>query len=175
MRHEIDEPIEVVAYDARWPAWFIEDAAEVRQCLGSSIDSVDHFGSTSVPNLTAKPIIDVLVALVSWPLLGTERLALEALGYEYFGEAGVPGREYLRRRASHATNLAVVARGSSLVADNLAVRDYLISHPEVARSYGDLKQAVWSQGARALLEFSRGKHEFVDRLLLRARAWRDRR
>lgn len=172
MRREIDEPVEIAEYDRRWPVWFEQDAAEVRQALGSAVHSVEHFGSTSVPHLSAKPIVDILVALVSWPLGSAERLALENLGYEYFGEAGVPGRQHLRRRTAHATNLAVVACGSTLVIDNLAVRDYLIAHPAVARSYGDAKRAAWNQGARSLLQFSRAKAELVRRLLLDARAWR---
>src|SRR4051812_35840661 len=58
MAHDIDEPIEIVDYDARWPTWFAEDAEEVRRALGASVASSHHFGSTSVPNLAAKPIID---------------------------------------------------------------------------------------------------------------------
>lgn len=173
MSGEIDEPIEILDYDTRWPSWYLLDAQELRQALGSRLHEAQHFGSTSVPNLPAKPIIDILVAPKSWPLGATECALFEKLGYEYLGEAGVPGREYWRRRTEHATNLAVVRKAGPLWDDNIVLRDYLLAHPDVAATYGDMKRAVWNQGARSLLEYSRAKHDFVNDLLARARHWRD--
>ena len=172
MGPDVDEPVEVVAHDARWPAWFEEDAGELRHALRSTLDSLEHFGSTAVPNLAAKPIIDILVAPARWPLEPTLRAALERLGYEYLGEAGVPGREYFRRRAAHATNLAVVQRSSQLWHDNIALRDYLMAHPEAARLYEQAKRAAWSSGARTLLEYSHHKSDLVANLVAAARSWR---
>ena len=172
---ELDEPIEVVAYDPSWPAWYAQDAEQLRGTLAEPLLELAHFGSTSVPGLVAKPVIDILVALPSWPLAADARARLEALGYEYLGEAGVPGREYLRRRAQHSTNLAVVRKPSPLWDDNLAVRDYLIAHPNIATKYGESKRAVWARGARTLLEYSRAKHAFVSELVANARNWRSSR
>jgi GrpB-like predicted nucleotidyltransferase (UPF0157 family) len=172
VRGELDEPVQVLDSDGLWPAWYLLDAQELRQELGERLHDIQHFGSTSVPHLPAKPIIDILVALESWPLGVSERALFEKLGYEYLGQAGVPGREYFRRRTNHATNLAVVRKASALWDDNIVVRDYLRAHPDIAATYGELKRAIWSQGARALLEYSRAKHDFVNALLTRARRWR---
>jgi GrpB-like predicted nucleotidyltransferase (UPF0157 family) len=173
MSAEVDEPIEVADYDVRWPSWYSLDAEELRQALGARLLELEHFGSTSIPGLPAKPIIDILVAPKSWPIGRTEHASFQSLGYEYLGEAGVPGREYFRRRTAHATNLAVVEAAGALWDDNIVLRDYLLAHPGVATTYGDLKRAVWNQGARSLLSYSRAKHDFVNELLARARCWRN--
>jgi GrpB-like predicted nucleotidyltransferase (UPF0157 family) len=171
MSVNIDEPIEIVAYDARWPGWYAEDAAEVQRVLGGRLLAIEHFGSTAVVGLAAKPIIDVLLAPVEWPLRADDRRALESLGYEYLGKAGVPGREYLRRRGAHATNLAVVQRDSALWRDNLAVRDYLRSHPEAAAAYAHAKRQVWAEGADTLLQYSEAKRPHVTGLVADAKKW----
>jgi len=80
MTNEIDEPIKVVEYDPRWPGWYAEDAEELSRTLGTRLREVQHFGSTSVPDAAAKPIIDILVAPVEWPLAAMDRTALENLG-----------------------------------------------------------------------------------------------
>lgn len=172
MDREIDEPIEITPHDPRWAARYARDAAELRRAMGERLRGIEHFGSTAVSGLLAKPIIDVLVAPVEWPLHPLDRRALEALGYEHLGEAGVAGREYFRRRVSHATNLAVVELGGALWNDNLAIRDYLRAHPEVARRYGEEKQRAWEAGARTLLRYSAAKSGLVAQLAADAKRWR---
>jgi GrpB-like predicted nucleotidyltransferase (UPF0157 family) len=170
---DVDEPVEVLDHDARWASWFETDAAEIARTLGDRLRRVEHFGSTSVPGLAAKPIIDVLVAPVAWPLSPEDRESLVSLGYEYLGEAGVSGREYFRRRGQHATNVAVVRFGSPVWRDNLLVRDYLRQHPEVASAYAQRKKEVWANGARKLLAYSEEKASDVARIVDGARRWRD--
>lgn len=120
----------------------------------------------------AKPIIDILVAPVDWPLAATDRRTLERLGYEYLGEANVPGREYFRRRTAHDTNLALVQWGSSLWYDNLLLRDYLRAHDDEAAEYARAKKEAWQNGARTLLAYSAGKAHIVTSLLNAAQMWR---
>lgn len=170
---DVDESIDMVEYDARWPTWFARDAVELRRALNKSLRAAEHFGSTAVPGLVARPIVDILVAVEPWPLGATGRAALEKLGYQHLGEAGAPGREYLRRRASHATNLAVVRVGSALWHDNLSLRDFLIAHPALARMYGEAKRAAIAEAARGLLDCSRAKGDLVAELMAQARHFRD--
>jgi len=167
----VDEPVEVVEYDPRWPAWFRADEAQITHVLGSRLRGLEHFGSTSVSGLAAKPIIDILLAPATWPLQARDREALQALGYEYLGEAGVPGREYLRRRSEHSTNLAVVEFGGPLWRDNLLLRAFLRSHPDIALAYAEKKRRVWNGGARRLLRYSEEKAAEVQALLDAARRW----
>ena len=167
----LDEAVELVDYDPRWPERFRSDAAEVMNALGGRVGGIEHIGSTAVPGMSAKPVVDVLVGLVGWPMSSGDREALQALGYEYLGEAGVAGREYFRRRAPHATNLAVVDRKSRLWSDNMILRDYLRAQPDVAAEYSRAKLAAWSGGARTLIAYSAAKGEEMASLLKRAREW----
>jgi GrpB-like predicted nucleotidyltransferase (UPF0157 family) len=174
MPPELDEPIEIVPYDPRWASLYAADAAEITRVLADRVRAVEHFGSTAVEGLDGKPIIDILVAVAQWPLPDAGRRCFDALGYEYLGEAGVKGRQYFRRRAAHATNLAVVELGGSLWSDNLALRDYLRAHPDAAQRYAQEKRAAWDQGARMLLSYSSSKGAYVADLLAKARQWQRR-
>lgn len=172
MPADVDEPIEVTAYDPWWPSWYAEDAAEIGRALGGRLRAIEHFGSTAVMALAAKPIVDILVAPAEWPLALRDQSDLGSLGYEYLGEAGVPGREYFRRRRHHhPTNLSVVRWDGPLWQDNVAVRDYLRSNPEVAANYARVKQRAWTEGARTLLAYSDAKGLHVAALAAAAREW----
>lgn len=168
----VDEPIELVAHDPRWTELFEHDAREIRDALAERVLGIEHFGSTAVDGLLAKPIIDVLVAPVKWPLTHRDEAALQSLGYELLGEAGVPGRIYFRRRNPHATNLAVVQWGSVLWNDNLRLRDYLRASPEARVQYAASKRAAFDSGARTLLAYSDAKRREVSELLESAKRWR---
>ena len=169
MTADVDEPVVVVEYDSGWPNWYEEDAAEITHNLGPSLRHLEHIGSTSVLGLAAKPIIDILVAPVEWPLTTGVRKSLEALGYTYLGESGVPGREYFRRRGQHDTNLAVVEFEGHLWRDNLLLRDYLRRNPSAALEYAARKKEAWKSGAQTLLSYSAAKASYLASLLEAAR------
>jgi GrpB-like predicted nucleotidyltransferase (UPF0157 family) len=171
MGADVDEPVELAEHDPRWPSWFQVDAGEIARALGPRLRGLEHFGSTAVPGLAAKPIIDILVAPNAWPLDAQDRQALEAIGYEHLGEAGVPGRQYFRRRGEHSTNLAVTDFDGPIWRDNLLLRDFLRSHPDTALAYAECKRQVWLRGARRLLGYSNEKAPELTALLEAARRW----
>ena len=84
------EPLEVVAYDPAWPRLYEEEAARVRSALGEDVVAIEHMGSTAVPGMAGKPVIDVSVGLRRLELSADQVAAVEALGYEYLGENGLP-------------------------------------------------------------------------------------
>lgn len=161
----IDEPIHLSQYCDDWPRWFEQDTQELIGALGNQLRGVEHFGSTSVPHLLAKPIIDILMAPASWPPSNHILDSLAQLGYEYLGDAGVPGREYLRRRTQPHTNLAMVEWNGSLWRLNLAIHDLLRSDASAASAYAAAKQHAWAHGARTLLAYSDAKAPFLRQLL----------
>jgi GrpB-like predicted nucleotidyltransferase (UPF0157 family) len=89
---EIDEPVNISEYDPLWPTCFEVEKQAILKSLKHAIKAVEHFGSTAVPGLVAKPIIDVLVGIEVVPISRSLIAALEGLGYEYMAEAGIPGR-----------------------------------------------------------------------------------
>jgi GrpB-like predicted nucleotidyltransferase (UPF0157 family) len=138
--------IEVVDYDAGWPEVFERLRSEVWPVVRDVALSVEHVGSTSVPGLAAKPVIDVSVVVptdADIPVV-IERLA--TLGYVHRGNLGVEGRKAFAspdRLPIH--HLYLCPRDSLGLANQLAVRDHLRTHPETAKEYGDLKKRLARQ------------------------------
>ena len=169
---DVDELITVVPYNPQWSQLFSHEQQHLQEVLGNTVVDIQHVGSTAVPGLAAKPIVDILVGLRKLSL-ATEYLAvLETLGYEYLGEAGVPERLYFRKRHAHLFNLHLVQWGSEIWINNLLLRDFLRAHPQEANRYGQHKQELIKSGIVTLLAYSDRKAAVIADLLERARAWR---
>lgn len=156
-----DEPVTVEPHDPRWAALALDEIARLRGGLGPDA-RVEHVGSTAVPGLLAKPVIDLLVGVadLSQPL----RLS----DYEAFGEAGVPGRLYFRKRGPVCFNAQAVLHKGPLWSDALLLRDFLRAHPEEAERYAQGKREALAAG-RTLLAYSKHKAPLIEGLLERAR------
>ena len=164
----VDEPIIVVAYDSEWPAQFAREAARLREGLDHTAQAIEHIGSTAVPNLAAKPVVDVMVGVND--LSTTDDLAdqLAVLDYEDCG--GAEGRRYFRKRGEgQHFNLQLMEYGSQSWRANILFRDYLRSDDDAAQRYSDAKQAA-AKAAPMLLAYSTLKMPIIDELLRRARA-----
>lgn len=161
----LDEPITVVDHDPRWASQAARTIDDVK--LITRARDVEHIGSTAVPGLPAKPIIDLMADVAPADHDAAAR-ALTAAGFTDFGEISA-GRRYLVRRAAPATNVHLIASTSSLWADNLAFRDYLRSHPDASRAYGCAKRHAASRGR--LLAYSDTKAPIVLEILRIARTW----
>ncbi|MBI3767579.1 MAG: GrpB family protein [Deltaproteobacteria bacterium] len=166
-----EEFITIHEYDPRWPVLFDAERAEIAHVLGDAI-AIEHMGSTAVPGLDAKPIVDVIASVAHLALTETQIAALGRLGYECLGECGVPGRAYFRKRHPHPFNLHVVQYESSLWEHNLLFRDYLQAHPKEASRYGSLKRKLARDAGHSLLLYSHRKSRFISDTLERAREWR---
>lgn len=163
----VDEPVRLAAYDPEWPRHFRSEADRLRESLGDVL-GIEHIGSTAVPGLTAKSIVDVMVGVAD---LGRANLAdrLEALDYEDCG--GVEGRRYFRRRPDGCHfNVQVVEYSSPLWQANLLLRDFLRSHPHAARRYSAAKLAA-AETAPMLLAYSELKSPLIKELLDEAGRW----
>lgn len=173
---EIDRPVqhkalglrrgEVVLrrYDARWPILFESARSELRSKLGSAILGVHHVGSTSVPGLCAKPILDVLV-LVS-DFVNATRLAprLLDLGYELRPDEGIPDRHYFRRPPGgdlRTHHLSLAEPDSRHARVSFAFRDALRHDPVLAASYAHLKQGLAERFPFDRSGYIEGKSPFV--------------
>jgi ribonuclease III len=160
----VDEPVWLADFDPRWAAQASEEMARIRGAVPEA--NVVHVGSTAVPGMVGKPVIDLLVGVRELPA------GLRLPDYEACGEAGVPGRLYFRKRNNGiGFNAHVVVAGSQLWDDALLLRDYLAAHPAEANAYGELKRQAVASGAGTLLRYSAEKAPAVQALLERARRW----
>jgi GrpB-like predicted nucleotidyltransferase (UPF0157 family) len=160
----LDEEIHLCSYDPEWPRLFLREAARIKAAL-SSDTTVEHIGSTSVPGLLAKPVIDIMVGLQQLEKVSAVRVQLASLGYTDLGEAGVPGRWYFRRRAESDFNVHATLQNGPIWNANLALRDYLRANPEACAEYTNAKLAAWENGCKTLLSYSDHKSETVHRLV----------
>jgi GrpB-like predicted nucleotidyltransferase (UPF0157 family) len=165
--------VEVIPHDDRWILLYQIEAAGIRSALGGYALEIEHFGSTAVPRLVAKPIVDILVGVRegSDPRPAIDGLA--RLGYEYLGEDGRrAGRYFWRKRDMGAFNVSVLPHRGELWESNLAVRDFLRVHPGWVDRYGRVKEAAAAVSATSMLGYQDGKREFVDALRIAAAvAW----
>ena len=164
----VDEPVAVVRYDPEWPRAFDREQRRIREAIGDAVIDIEHFGSTAVPCMVAKPIVDVLVGLRCPELQEGQISALMRLGYEYLGEAGVPGRLAFRKRGPTSFNIAAVRWNGRLWRDNLLLRDFLRANPEEARRYERRKRELVARGVSTLPGYSEQKEALLQDLLRRA-------
>lgn len=145
----------VLDYDPGWPHVFEEIRSFVWTAVSDIATAIEHVGSTSVPGLAAKPVIDVDVVVAEGDVAtGIRRLT--GLGYEHRGDLGIPGREaFGRPSGSPKHHLYLCPSGSPALANHLAIRNYLRTNPRVASAYGELKR-------RLAREFPRDIDGYVD-------------
>jgi GrpB-like predicted nucleotidyltransferase (UPF0157 family) len=166
----LDEPIYFADHNPRWFEYYAIEADRISSGLPAGDIGVEHIGSTAVPGLLAKPIIDVMVGTKRSNNLPAVRAALVTIGYEDLGEAGVPGRIYFRKREGQAFNVALVEYDGSHWKSNLAIRDFLKVNPGAAQEYAEIKATAFQQGLRSLLAYSDFKAAFIAKLLREALA-----
>jgi GrpB-like predicted nucleotidyltransferase (UPF0157 family) len=152
----------LVAFDERWAELFAEEAALVRNALGDRVLAVEHIGSTAVPGLVGKPVIDLLAGLAG-PLSPRNNRALKRLGYAHL-RARRDGRLVFRKGAPRAYSLHVTEHGSDQWRAALAFRDYLRANADAAEEYRQLKITLAELGAAA---YARRKSVFVSHTLRR--------
>jgi GrpB-like predicted nucleotidyltransferase (UPF0157 family) len=157
--------VEVVPHDGCWAESYQAEAAAIRAALGDYVAGIDHFGSTAVPGLIAKPVIDVLIGAHprSEPHAAIDGLA--RLGHEHLGEDGRrPGRYFWRKRGLPNFNVSAVPYLGALWESNLAVRDFLRTHPEWVERYGQVKLNAAAVCGTSMLGYQNHKRDFVDGL-----------
>lgn len=158
--------IEVVDYDPTWPRHFEELRARIWPVVQDFAFSIEHVGSTSVPGLAAKPIIDLDIVIPSEAQLPLAVQALASLGYQHQGNLGIKGREAFRRpEGTLPHNLYVCPKDSEGLHNHLALRDYLRANPEAVRSYAELKKQLAQQFPQDIEGYVDGKTDFILRIL----------
>jgi GrpB-like predicted nucleotidyltransferase (UPF0157 family) len=167
--------MEVQPYVATWPSLYREEAARLKEAFGTQLLAIHHIGSTSVPGLAARPTIDIMVEVPDIAAVDVLNPALIALGYEPYGEFGIPGRRYFPRIIveTHTHHVHVFQVGDPQLKRHIVFRDYLISHPEEARSYGRLKTDLAARFTFDVSGYLDGKDAFIKAIERRALDWNE--
>ena len=163
----------VVDHDPEWPGRYAAEAERLREVLGGNLAAIHHIGSTSVPGLAAKPVIDIMAVVQDLGAVDAANAAMEALGYECMGEFGIPGRRYFRRGGDRRTHQVHVFQADDTVnvSRHLAFRDYLRAHSDEAARYGRLKAELARRHPQDIEAYMDGKDAMVKEMELRALGW----
>ena len=150
-------------YDPRWPQQFEQIRSQLWPVLEDRALSIEHVGSTAVPGLAAKPVIDVDVVIEDRGRLPAVTEALASLGYGHRGNLGIEGREAFRAPAiiGIAHHLYVCPQGSLALRNHLALRDYLRSDPAACATYGHLKRELAARSPHDIDGYIAGKSGFI--------------
>lgn len=166
----VQEEVAVVPYDPCWPKQFEQERRHLLSCIPAGlIRRIEHFGSTAVPGLAAKPVIDMLVEVSSLEEARTLIAPiLEAQGYDYFwrpsqGDAVSPFYAWFIKRnpqGCRTHHIHMVERDSELW-ERLLFRDYLIEHSAVAKKYSELKKRLAEEHRTDRIAYTEQKTEFI--------------
>jgi GrpB-like predicted nucleotidyltransferase (UPF0157 family) len=167
--------VEVVPHNPQWRDAFEAEAKYVAAALGENVVSIHHIGSTAIPNIYAKPVVDLLVEVRDITEVDGQSSAMESIGYEVMGEYGISGRRYFRkqiREGIRTHNIHAFEAGSAEVERHLAFRDYIIAHPEDAQRYSELKRKLADEHPQSIDGYMDGKDGFIKEMDRRAAHWR---
>ena len=152
---------------------FADVATRLRAVFGEELTLVHHIGSTSVPGLAAKPIIDVLPVVREICQVDRRAPQLQELGYRTWGEYGIPGRRFVTRDAGHfrTHNLHFFEDGDAQIVRHLAFCAYLREHHEIRDEYAALKREVYAQHPANIDAYGEGKNAWIKRVERVAEEW----
>ena len=167
--------VTLAPHSPAWAEMARAESARVKGALGDILLRVEHMGSTSIPDIMAKPILDFIPVVTSLDTLDATRGALEGLGYDYLGEFGIPTRRYCRLNdpvtGARKFQLHCFAEDSPQIARHLAFRDYLRAHPDVAKAYEVEKIRAAALHPDNVLLYNDAKNDWIKRTERDALAW----
>ncbi|SDJ14248.1 GrpB family protein [Salimicrobium halophilum] len=164
--------VEVVTYKETWPEEFESEALRIHEALDQIPVYIHHIGSTSVPGLSAKPVIDLMPVVPKIDEVDTHSEGMQKLGYEAMGAYGIEGRRFFRKGGDRRTHHVHVFELDSPAAErHLAFREYLRAHPDVASAYGTLKRSLAETYPEDMESYISGKEEWIRTTEERAIRW----
>ncbi len=165
-------PIVIADYDPRWAAMYAEESARIKNAIGEWLSRIEHVGSTSVPGLAAKPVVDIMPGLRSLDDSPHIVGPLQKLGYQYFPEheTEMPERRYFalpagdKHRVRRLFHIHAVETTTEFWRRHLAFRDYLRAHPDVAGEYAALKRRLAAEYGSDRVGYTEAKTKFITRI-----------
>jgi GrpB-like predicted nucleotidyltransferase (UPF0157 family) len=163
----------VVPHDPAWAVVYQSAAAEIAAVLGAELVAIHHAGSTAIPGIRAKPIIDLVIEVRRLDSMDAAAAALAVLGYTAWGEHQIAGRRFFTKSSgpTRTHNVHSFQTGHPEIGRMLNFRDYLRAHPTDAQAYSRLKEQLSRQFPTDIDAYTLGKTEFIQAITQRAAAW----
>lgn len=164
--------IEVVPYQSKWKEDFKKEADSIKQILEEEIVELHHIGSTSIPNMFAKPIIDILISVRDITAIDSYNDKLNQLGYIAKGEFGIEGRRFFLKGLYDRTHhIHIFQQGNPEIIRHINFRDYMMAHPNEAKEYEELKKKLAIQFRYDIEGYCNGKDKFIKNIDEKAKEW----
>ncbi|MBN1872856.1 MAG: GrpB family protein [Anaerolineae bacterium] len=162
----LEGKVQLVPHNPLWQTYFDLESHRLYAALGAYVKEIRHIGSTAIPGIYAKPILDVMVGLVNIADVRHCEALLVALGYTYEGEQAISGWHFFKKKAGNLTthHLHVVEWNGSYWLDHVLFQEYLFRHPEVAEAYESLKLALEKKHADNREAYTRDKTDFINKV-----------
>ncbi|MCY7765406.1 bifunctional GNAT family N-acetyltransferase/GrpB family protein [Bacillus inaquosorum] len=166
--------VKVVHYNEKWAELFSEEKERLKLVFGPEIIAVHHIGSTSIPDMAAKPIIDMLIEVRSIEAVSQYDTQMKSIGYTPKGENGIAGRRYFQKGGNKRTHhVHMYEKGNPAIKRHLLFRDYLRAHPEVAKEYAVLKKRLAAQHPDSIHQYIQGKDDWIKTAEENAKRWKE--
>jgi GrpB-like predicted nucleotidyltransferase (UPF0157 family) len=168
--------VELHPHSPLWAGMAADEQARLKVALGSVLVTVHHIGSTAIPGIMAKPIVDLIPLVTDLAALDAKQEAVRALGYRWYGEFGIPGRRYCLlvdpETGKRKFQLHCFAQGDPEIGRHLAFRDYLRAHPVLAKEYEAEKIRAAAVVSHDVNAYNDEKNGWIKRVEKDALAWR---
>ena len=152
----------VVSYNPNWKDMCKEESEKIKNILNDIIVDIHHIGSTAIPGIKAKPVIDILVEVKDIGAVDQYNNKMEELGYEVMGEYGIPKRRFFRKGGNNRTHhIHIFQVGNEEIERHINFKEYLIAHPDKAREYSKLKEKLTNKYTYDVENYTNGKSDFI--------------
>ena len=154
--------VEVVSYSPNWKDMYKEESEKIKNVLSDIIIDIHHIGSTAIPGIKAKPVIDILVEVKDIERVDQYNHKMKELGYEAMGEYGIPKRRFFRKGGNNRTHhIHIFQVGNEEIERHINFKEYLIAHPDKAREYSKLKEELVNKYTYDVENYSNSKSDFI--------------
>ncbi|WP_368505028.1 GrpB family protein [Alkalihalophilus sp. As8PL] len=164
--------VKVVPYQEKWVKTYESEKEQIETVLDGECITIHHIGSTAIPTISAKPIIDMMVEVKDIKKVDDFNVKFENLGYEAMGENGITDRRFFKKGGDNRTHHVHIFEQESIgIKRHLAFRDYMLAHPDEARRYSELKQKLARNFPSNIDRYIEGKDAYIKEIEKKALEW----
>ena len=164
--------LEVFSYNPNWDKMYKKESEKIKNILNATIIDIHHIGSTAMPGIKAKPVIDILVEVKDIEGVDQYNHKMKELGYEAMGEYGIPKRRFFRKgRIKRTHHVHIFQVGNKEIERHINFKEYLIAHPDKAREYSKLKEKLVNKHTYDVENYTNGKSNFIKEIDRKAKLW----
>ena len=164
--------VEVVSHQEEWAQMFQDECEKLLGVFGNEVMNIYHIGSTAIPTIHAKPVIDMLVEVKRLDRVDERNGDMKSIGYEAMGAYGMAKRRFFMKGGDRRTHhVHVFQHGNDEITRHVLFRDYMIAHPKEAHKYNQLKKRLAKVFPNGMAEYIEGKNKYIKEIDKRAKKW----